>query len=128
MGHCCKHGHSCSCHSHEHCHSHGHENGVCSCCGAHHEPCGNGHHHGECDWAASFLELADEAWMEVLKEKIKEYILKDDKKITELAAIVSEANCERWKKKMEKEKCCDTYQQKLNACFNSGCSDSRCSK
>lgn len=124
MGHCHHHGHSCHDHSHS---SHG--NGSCCCCGSHHDSCGNGSHHEECDWAESFLELADEAWMEVLKEKIKDHIrTSSDKKLTELAAIVAEANCERWKKKMEKESCCATYEKKLHDCLGGGCTDTRCSK
>ena len=43
-----------------------------------------------------FLKLADHAWEEVLIEKIKEDILKNNPKIDELAKLVSAANRERW--------------------------------
>lgn len=121
------HGHHHSCHSKDSCHS-SHNHGRCcssSCsCSCHH---GEDESHHECDYAAAFLELADEAWMEVLKEKIKDIIRSDDKKINELAAIVAQANNERWKKKMAKHDCCAEYEKKLHDCLNSCCSDSKCS-
>lgn len=97
---------------------------TCSChqnhvCGAHlpNEDCG--------DKAHQLLAVADMAWLEVLKEKIKEYIKANDHKIDEIAKIVAEANCERWKQKMAKEKCCASYEDKLNQLFcecDSSCS------
>ncbi len=49
-----------------------------------------------------FLDIADEAWCEVLKDKIKEHILATQgSRMEELAKIVSESNGSRWKYKME---------------------------
>jgi len=76
------------------------------------------------------LEIADMAWVEVLKEKIKEHIKANDPKMDELAKIVSEANHKRWKHKMEKEKCfeehdkcCEDFEHQLCQLF-SCCGDS----
>lgn len=72
------------------------------------------------DYNHIFLELADCAWMEVLKDKIKDHILatKSDK-MTELARIISEANTKRWKHKMEKERCCHDFKSELSCFFAS---------
>lgn len=81
--------------------------------------CGCGCNSGEADKGKKLLYLADQAWMELLKDKIKKHIEANDKKLDELAKIVSEANHERWKRKMEKEQCCSTYREKLEALFGS---------
>lgn len=61
------------------------------------------------------MDLADEAWMEVLKEKIKDNIKSSQKKnLDELAKLVSESNGMRWKHKLQEEKVCDDYEEKLN--------------
>lgn len=80
-----------------------------------------------CDKMQKLLAIADMAWAEVLKEKIKEIIKSRENKMDELAAIVAEANKERWKHKMNKEKCsCDydqcssTYENKLKELFGCG--------
>lgn len=83
---------SCPCHSKEHYHEEG--------------------QHEEC--AYDFLEAADCAWMEVLKDKIKEYILStQNDRMTELAKIVAEANNQRWRHKMEKKQGCMDFKEKL---------------
>lgn len=107
--------------------------GCCKdgCCSSHDfsgcsSSCGCGcQEHSSCDKGKAFLDLADEAWMEVLKEKIKEHIRANDKHIQELAVIVSEANHARWKRKMEKEKCSQSYEEKLADLFCS-CSSGHC--
>ncbi len=82
-----------------------------SCC--HQDEC---HEHGS--FAKELLELADEAWMEVLKEKIKENIKSGiGKNLDELAKLVSEANHSRWKHKMCKEKSCDSFECKIDEFF-----------
>ena len=104
--HCCCENCNCGCHE---------NHGSCSC------SCHDCHDHSdekECCYSEAFLELADEAWMEVLKDKIKENILANDKKINELAAIVAEANHARWKKKMDDQNCCDGYKEKLHNFFH----------
>lgn len=101
---CCSHEskHSC-CGSHHHHHHHGDSccsHGGCSC-PCHEEEC----HEEESCSAEKLFEIADCAWVELLKEKIKEHILASDTKINELAKIVAEANHKRWKHKMERDKC-----------------------
>lgn len=119
MGHC-----NCNCHDHggDHC---------SDCCSSHHchdACCGGGHHH-ECSGSDAFLQLADEAWMEVLKEKIKKHILANDTKMDELAKIISEANHERWKMKMVGKHECDDFKQKLREYFGGhDCDSGSCRK
>lgn len=66
-----------------------------------------------------FIEVADCAWGEVLKDKIKEHILAtQNERMTELAKIVSEGNNQRWRAKMEKKKGCADFQEKLCSFFS----------
>lgn len=61
-----------------------------------------------------FLEIADCAWTDVLKDKIKEYILStQDKHMTELAKIVAESNNQRWKNKMANKQSHIEFEEKL---------------
>ena len=99
---------SCSCHqshsgSHKSCGCESHERG----CGSH--------------YAEKFLEMADHAWMEVLKEKIKDHIRSNAKNMDDLARIISEANHERWQTKMENKQCCGGYEERLKEFFNHSC-------
>lgn len=90
----------------EHCnhHMHGHQE-TCGCgCGC---KCSSGHHehhsHGSCgcNCLDNFLELADEAWKEVLKEKIKAKIVaKKGEHLEKLAELIATANGEKWKHKI----------------------------
>ena len=60
------------------------------------------------------IEVADMAWMEVLKDKIKEHILATQSEhMTQLAKIVSEGNHELWKHKMENQKAADDFKEKI---------------
>lgn len=94
---CC---HSQSCHEHEEC---------CS----HEQECGH-----EGDFSKMLLELADEAWMEVLKNKIMQQIEKSEgKKLDELAKLVSDANGQRWQHKLAKKKACEDFSCKLKDFF-----------
>jgi len=66
------------------------------------------YHHEHENWqemkANYFLELADEAWEEILKDKIKEYILKtQNERMDNLAKVVAEGNAKRWKNRMEEK-------------------------
>lgn len=92
---------SCSCH-HKHCHS---------CCHNHLEE-------EESDDTSQLLELANEAWREVLKEKIKENIRASDHKIDKMANIVAEANRAYWHHKIAASKINEHYEIKLNDLFN----------
>lgn len=83
------------------------------CCPSEQESC---HEEDQFDW---FLALADEAWSEVVKEKIKEHILETQgKRLNELAKIISETNSQRWKLKMEKENCCYEFKEKIASFFS----------
>ena len=117
------------CHDHSGCHS----NNGCGC-GCHssqgNSSCGSQKScscescrskQGDCNFASKFLEIADCAWMEVLKEKIKEHIKANAKNLDELAGLIAQTNHEKWKKKMENNKCCETFEEKLNNFFGQEC-------
>lgn len=108
-------------HSHTH---HGHE-GECTCgCGC---GCGCGcrshHHHNDedcCNGAEKFLELADEAWIEVLKEKIKTQILAHKgEHLDKLAELIAKANGERWKNKISAKTKGKDFRDDLKEFFSS---------
>lgn len=105
----------CSCSCHKSCGSHS------SCCESKGCGCGCQCKQGSCDYAAKFLELADQAWIEVLKEKIKEHIQSNAKNMDELARLISEANHERWQKKMENKQCTGGFEEKLRDFFHMSC-------
>ncbi len=107
---------SSSCHSKSSCCA-----SSCGCsCQCHHS-CGGASQGDHCEHAHKLLCIADMAWMEILKEKIKEHIQSSDHKIDEIARIVAEANHERWQQKMSNEQCCSGYEEKLNQLFHSQC-------
>jgi len=96
----------------------GHE---CSCgCGAHmsmhsEEGCGCG-----CNCSEKFLKLADEAWMEVLKEKIKSKIMNyKGEHMEQLAEIIAKANGERWKNKISSKMKGHEFKESLKEFFSS---------
>lgn len=104
MGHCqssCSHG---SCSTQGSCSS---GKSSCSCgggcgCGCSNCKCSC---HQQCKYSEELLQLADEAWMELLKEKIKEEIAQSaGEQISKLAKLVSTANHARWKDKMQGKK------------------------
>lgn len=109
MSHCktSNHGHSCDHHHHE----------QSSCCSSHCKcPCHS--HHGEehehSDFAQELLQMADEAWMELLKEKIKENIQTlSGSNLDQLAKLVAESNHERWKHMLADKKACNDYHEKV---------------
>lgn len=103
-------------HHHHHCH-HDHEE-CCELDDHSHSGCSEEHEHSE-DFAHQLLEMADLAWMEVLKEKIKEQILATNgKHLDKLAKLVSDANNERWKHKMANKKVSSDYREKITNFFN----------
>lgn len=97
------------------------QNPECACCNSgHHQQeccckCHEHHHDGEQgDFAKQLLELADEAWMEVLYDKIKKKVeTTNGAKLDQLAQIVADANNARWEAKLSKEKRCDEYEDKI---------------
>ena len=69
--------------------------------------------HGDCcNIPEKLLCLADEAWREVLKEKIKKEIEKTSgAKLDSLAKLVAETNHRKWTHLIEAKKGCDEYKQ-----------------
>lgn len=105
-------------------HSHGSQ-GSCGCkgsgcsCSCHKcNCCSEGGGKGSCDKMEKLLALADVAWMEVLKDKIKERILSSDHKIDEIASIVAEVNKDLWHQKMAKLKTKEDFEQRLRGLFS----------
>ena len=91
----------CGCH-HHHTHEHEHE------------------HEDGCKCSEKFLVLADEAWREVLKEKIKDKILaKKGEHIEKLAELIAKANGERWKNKIYAKTNNNKFKDSLKELFSS---------
>lgn len=103
--------HDSSCSSEHHSH---HHDGEC-CCSCHTCACEcHNHHHKK--YTKELLCLADQAWMEVLKEKIKEEILKTSgKHLDQMAKLVSEANHKRWKEKLAEKKQLEDFDDDLKS-------------
>jgi len=99
-------------------------------CGSHDEKCRkvcheedvceeHEHEHKD-DFTCWLFEVADEAWTEVLKEKIKAHILATQKdRMEELAKIVAEGNGARWRNKWEKKQGCFDFKEKICKFFAS---------
>jgi len=86
--------------------------GSKGCCGSGSQKCDSGCHQGK--YTDQLLHLADEAWMEVLKDKIKDEIRQNNgDHINQLAKLVSSANHARWKDKMQSKKDCDDFECQL---------------
>jgi len=112
MSHC--HGDSCSTEKHHH------HQSSCGCsCHSHDSCCSENQEDDCCSMAEDFLALADEAWMCLLKEKIKEQIKQSCPNMDELAKIISEANMKKWEHKKDSKMCCGDYEQKLENYFKS---------
>lgn len=122
----------CQCHSHQSSCSKGGCGCQCGCgscsCSCHQKGNTCGSDQSGSSHAEKLLAIADQAWMEVLKEKIKENIKSNNQHMDELARMISEANHERWKKKMDAKKCCGNFEEKLNHFFGQSCSDGSCKK
>ena len=89
----------------EHCHCHDKISQQC--------------HEKECA-AEIFLKLADEAWVEVLKEKIKTEIeKKKGSDLEKLAVIIAKANGEKWKNKIAIKTKSEEYKNTLKDYFSS---------
>jgi len=107
MSHKCGH-HSCS---HEE-HGHSHEEGTCSCSCHHHHVCEHEGHHGK--FSDQLLNLADEAWMEVLKEKVKEHILHHSgDHLNQMAQLIAQTNHKRWMEIMSEKKNEQEFEERL---------------
>ncbi len=90
--------------------------------------CSSDNHHNEkqnacedaktCSMPEDFLALADEAWLEVLKEKLKENMREVcGKQLDELAKIVCEANGQKWDNRIQAKSHCEAYKQKIGNFF-----------
>ncbi len=67
-----------------------------------------------CDMPERLLALADEAFNELLKDKLKERILaKKGDTLDKLADLVAETNCAKWSQKLQAKKGCQDYKQGL---------------
>lgn len=107
-------------HSHEDCCSHEHHHHHHCQCG-----CGCGHESSEChchchheNFSHELLEMADEAWQELLFDKIKQKIEKTSgKHLDELADLVANSNHERWIEKMKIKDLHEKYEDKISSFF-----------
>lgn len=75
---------------------------------------GGGAQEQECNVHEKLLCLADEAWKEVLKDKIKAEIEKSSgAKLNALAKLVAETNGRRWQGMIQAKKACDDYKSQV---------------
>jgi len=75
-----------------------------------------------CNIHEILLDLADEAWYEAVKDRIRKEIESNcGDRLDELAKIVSDANRQRWQQKVESKVKCEEYKGKVRAFFTSGC-------
>lgn len=73
-----------------------------------------------CDIPEKLLCLADDAWTEVVKEKIKREIEKAaGPKLDSLAKLVAETNHRRWSHLIEGKQKCDEYKQQVKEALTS---------
>lgn len=107
----------------------------CCCGGGHHGCCKEGsctcgcgskihiHEHEaekSCHCAEMFLHIADEAWKEVLKEKIKDKIIaQKGEHIEKLAELIATANGEKWKHIMTAKAKCNQFKDTLKEFLSS---------
>lgn len=107
---------------HHHCHSHDHHHNCCcehehhhrhNCC-CEHEHCCNGHHHQYDDFSSQLLEIADEAWLELMMEKIKKVIEKTNgSQMDQLAKVVAKTNKKCWESKVCTNECKEDYRKTI---------------
>lgn len=77
------------------------------------------HHSEHCHCEEKFLKLADDAWMELLKEKIKAKVEKEQgESLDKVADIVAKANSEKWKHKIMIKCKCEEYKNTLKEFFS----------
>ncbi len=106
-------------HHHECCHqksccSHEHEQACCS----EKSGCHPKHDCTHENYTEKLLELADEAWREILKEKIKQQIMTaQGAHIEQLAKLIAESNQSKWKHKMAAKKSCCDLKEKMHDFF-----------
>jgi len=91
------------------------------CCSCHSCKCACHNHDHHEKYSHELLDLADEAWMEVLKDKIKEEIKQlSGEHLTQMAKLVATSNHARWKEKMLEKKGIQDFEDHLHQLlFNS---------
>lgn len=73
-----------------------------------------------CDLPEKLIGLADEAWFEVVREKIKKEIEATcGDKLDELAKIVANTNNARWTHKIQGKVKCEEYKNSIRDLFTS---------
>lgn len=88
------------------------DKGSCNDAGASANPCKPGEQ--ECNLHEKLLCVADEAWKELLKDKIKEEIEKSSgTKLSALAKLVAETNGRKWQWMIQGKKTCDDYKTQV---------------
>lgn len=71
-----------------------------------------------CNMPEKLLCLADEAWKEVVKDKIKKEIEKNaGAKLDALAKLVAEANHQKWTHLIEGKQKCDSFKDQVKEVF-----------
>lgn len=77
-----------------------------------------------CDMPEKLIALADEAWFEVVKDKIKKEIeMSCGEKLDKLAKIVASANGERWSHKIQAKVKCDGFKSDIKELLTSCASE-----
>ncbi len=75
-----------------------------------------------CDMPEKLLALADEAWFEVLKEKMKAEISTTcGDRLDKLAKLVTETNQDKWMHTIQGKVKCEEYKENLKAMFAGKC-------
>lgn len=110
-----------NCHTHDHgqCHASG---CSCSTCQSVCQSSCNKHHETDecCDMPQYLLSLADKAWEEVVKEKLKKQIeAKSGAHLDKLTELVARTNSSKWHNKLTAKKACGDYQSQLWNLFSS---------
>ena len=79
-----------------------------------HGHCHEGGHDHQSEFSHQLLEIANEAWIEVIKDKIKQKIIaKKGAQLDKVAELVSDTNSARWKEKKSIHNACCDYKHKL---------------
>ena len=73
-----------------------------------------------CDMPEKLIAIADEAWYEVVKDKIKKEIEATcGEKLDKLAQIVASANNQRWTHQIQGKVLCEEYKNNIKELFGS---------
>ena len=71
-----------------------------------------------CDLPERLIGLADEAWFEVVKDKLKKEIESScGEKLDQLAKIVADANCAKWAHEVQGKVKCEEYKGAIKQLF-----------